>query len=306
MGSGEIGIPSFRLLLGRADCEVVGLVTQPDRAAGRGMTVRESAIKAVAREAGVPVLQPDRLRDAAAFGDLSALRPDLIVVMAYGQILRREVLDLPMVACLNLHASILPRWRGAAPIQAAIAAGDSVTGVTVMHMAEGLDTGDILLIRETPIASDDTGGRLHDRLADLAPPALSEALDRLLGGDVPRIPQDDAAATVTRKLTREDGRIDWSQDACVIERLIRAMNPWPGAWGEVVVGGSDRKLKIFSSHVGPEESGLRCGEVSYVEGAVMVGCGSGSLILQEVQAEGRRRMAAENWLRGLQGSGRDV
>lgn len=299
MGSGEIGIPSFRALLQRGRCEVVGLVTQPDRASGRGMAVRQSAIKAVALEAGVPVQQPERLRDAEAFDDLAALRPDVIVVMAYGQILRRAVLELPSVACLNLHASLLPRWRGAAPIQAAISAGDAVTGITVMHMAEGLDTGDILLSRETEIAADDTGGTLHDRLADLAPLALEDALDRLVGGDAPRIPQGDAAVTLTRKLTREDGRIDWSRPALEIERLIRAMNPWPGASGEVLAGEAMRKIKVFGGKNASGAPTLGEGAVGEIDGSVMVGAGDGCLILDEVQAEGRRRMAARDWLRGL-------
>ncbi len=304
MGSGEIGIPAFRMLLGREDCDVVGLVTQPDRAAGRGMTVRESAIKSVALEGAVTVLQPERLRADGAFDELAALRPDVIVVMAYGQILRREVLELPPVACLNLHASVLPRWRGAAPIQAAIAAGDAVTGITVMHMAEGLDTGDILLVRETPIAADETGGTLHDRLAELAPVALADALDRLVGGDAVRVPQDEAAATVTRKLTREDGRIDWSRvQLSRFERLIRAMDPWPGAWGEVLVGGTRRKIKVFGGEPAVEALAGGVAEVTEREGEVIAGTGDGGLVLKEVQAEGRRRMAARDWLRGLRGGG---
>lgn len=299
MGTGEIGVPTLWMLARRDDCEVVGVVTQPDRPAGRGGKVRESAIKSVAREMGAEVLQPERLRKEASVAELAALRPDVVVVMAYGQILSREVLDVPPVACLNLHASLLPRWRGAAPIQAAIAAGDKVTGITVMHMAEGLDTGDVLLKREIPISSEETGGSLHDRLADLAPAALAEALDSLIEGGAPRTPQDEAEVTLTRKLSREDGWIDWSRSATAIERLIRAMNPWPAASGEVRIGGVGRRLKIFSAKCDDLEGVGEVGGLIEDAGEVRVMTGKGVLVLGEIQAEGRKRMAAAEWLRGL-------
>ena len=197
LGSGDIGLPTLRALVARHD--VVGVVTQPDQPAGRGLALRTSAIKTLALEAGICVLQPERVRRADAVADLTALRADVIVVFAYGQILPQAVLDLPRLACLNIHASLLPRWRGAAPIQAAILAGDAVTGHTIMFMDAGLDTGDILLQREIPIAEDETGGSLHDRLAALAPECLLEALDLLVAGAAPRAPQEARLATLAPK-----------------------------------------------------------------------------------------------------------
>ncbi len=303
MGTGEIGVPTLRMLLGRGDCAVQGVVTQPDRAAGRGNQVRESAIKVVAREAGIATLQPERLRDEAAVGELAAVAPDLVVVMAYGQILSQEVLRIPRVACLNLHASLLPRWRGAAPIQAAIAAGDAVTGITVMHMAEGLDTGDIVLADEIGIGPDETGGSLHDRLAELAPVSLGRALDLLARGEAERKVQDESVVTVTKKLSREDGRIDWRLSAGDVERLVRAMDPWPGAWCELTVSGEARRLKVWRVECGGGDDGggvgIGVGEVREVGGRVLVGTGDGSVVLQELQAEGRKRMAAADWWRGV-------
>ncbi len=301
MGTGEIGVPSLRLLLERQDCEVVAVVTQPDRVAGRGNALRESAIKVIAREAGIPALQPERLRDSVAVDELTALAPDAVIVMAYGQILSRAVLEIPRVVCWNLHASLLPRWRGAAPIQAAIRAGDSVTGVTVMHMAEGLDTGDIVLAEETRIALDETGGSLHDRLAEIAAVALGRALDLLVAGRAERVAQDEARVTVTRKLSREDGRIDWTQSAVEIERLVRAMAPWPGAWCEFDVGGTVRRVKVWAAEIGEGAANRLAGSVGESEGRVVVGTGDGGVVLREVQAEGRKRMSAGEWWRGVGG-----
>jgi methionyl-tRNA formyltransferase len=216
----------------------------------------------------------------------------VIVVVAYGQILPRTVLEIPRLACLNLHASLLPRWRGAAPIQAAIAAGDRETGITVMYMDEGLDTGDILLQRSVDIQPDDTGGSLHDRLAQIAPEALLEALRLLAAGNAWRIPQDNAGATYAPKLKREHGQIDWSESAEAIERKIRAYNPWPGAFMKV----SSQNLKIFSASVvhlnGQPEQILRSDK------DLIVATGKGALSLAEVQLEGKRRMTAAEFLRG--------
>ncbi|MGH8046810.1 MAG: methionyl-tRNA formyltransferase, partial [Chthoniobacterales bacterium] len=209
------------------------------------------------------------------------------------------VLDLPRVACLNLHASLLPRHRGAAPIQAAIAAGDAQTGITVMYMAEGLDTGDILLERPLPIGSKETGDSLHDRLAVLAPEALLDALDLLVAGNAPRIPQDDALATYAGLLQREDGRIDWAQPADVIERRIRAMDPWPAAFTNVrLADGNSARLKIFQSIV---EEGKSASPGTILEtnaSGPLIAAGTGALRLLEVQGEGSRRMSAADWMRG--------
>src|SRR5205809_3452491 len=201
IGTGEIGVPTLQALL-RSEHEIVGVVTQPDKPVGRAQLVEPSAIKkaltggaAGGRPLSLPILQPARIKERQAIEEIRALAPDVIVVIAYGQILPRDVLEIPKVACLNLHASLLPRWRGAAPIQAAIAAGDSQTGITVMYMDEGLDTGDILLQRNIEISPTDTGGSLHDRLAQIAPKALLESLGMLAERTAPRTPQDHTLAT---------------------------------------------------------------------------------------------------------------
>src|SRR4029453_17619694 len=243
IGAGEIGVPTLQALLRSSEHQLTGVVTQPDKPVGRAQRIEPTPIKRASAGSKVPILQPARIKDRQAIEDICALQPDAIIVIAYGQILPREVLKIPRIACLNLHASLLPRWRGAAPIQAAIAAGDSETGVTVMYMAEGLDTGDVLLRRRTDILPTDTGGSLHDRLAQVAPEALLEALQMLAKRNAPRIPQDNALATYAPKLTRDDGKIDWSEPAEIIERTIRAFNPWPGTFTEIATPGV-RKLKI--------------------------------------------------------------
>src|SRR5438876_2717883 len=212
--------------------------------------------------------------------------------MAYGQIFTRDVLEIPRIACLNLHASLLPRWRGAAPIQAAIAAADRETGITVMYMGEELDTGDLLLQRTSDIRPDDTGGSLHDRLAQIAPEALLESLRMLAKGNAPRIAQDNSFATYAPKLNREDGKIDWLEPAEVIERKIRAFNPWPGAFMTI----DGRNLKIFSASVA-DLSG-KPGQILSGEQELVTAAGKGALCLSEVHLEGKRRMSSAEFLRG--------
>lgn len=233
IGTGEIGVPTLEALQ-KSEHDVIGIVTQPDKPVGREQRIEPPPIKKAAitsgdfsfkeRQLGQPstgnvaggkpslpeVLQPHRVKDPEAIKAIRSFRPDVIVVIAYGQILPRQLLEIPKIACLNLHASLLPRWRGAAPIQAAIAAGDGETGITVMYMDEGLDTGEILLQRKIEIRPDDTGGCLHDRLAQIAPEAMLHSLGLLAKGIAPRVPQDNALATHAPKLKREDGRIDWS------------------------------------------------------------------------------------------------
>src|SRR5213595_2733787 len=227
IGTGEIGVPTLEALL-KSEYDVVGVVTQPDKPVGRTQQIEPPPIKKVlidrGRPPGAPILQPPRIKDPNTIEEIRAQTPDVIVVMAYGQILPRDVLEIPKIACLNLHASLLPRWRGAAPIQAAIAAGDGETGITVMYVDEGLDTGDILLQHKIDILPTDTGGSLHDRLAQIAPEVLLEALKLLAQGNALRVPQDNALATYAPKLSRENGRIDWMEPAKVIERKIRAHN----------------------------------------------------------------------------------
>src|SRR4029453_9578050 len=210
IGTGEIGVPTLRALL-NSEHEVVAVVTQPDKPVGREQSIEPPPIKKEIVKTRILILQPARIKDQKATEQIRDFAPDVIVVVAYGQILPRNVLEIPCLACLNLHASLLPRWRGAAPIQATIAAGDSETGITAMYMDEGLDTGDILLQRSVKILPNDTGGSLHDRLAQIAPEALLESLRLLSAGNAPRIVQDNARATYAPKLKREHGLIDWSE-----------------------------------------------------------------------------------------------
>lgn len=295
IGAGEIGVPTLQTLLRSSEHQLTGVVTQPDKPVGRARRIEPTPIKRALAGSKVPILQPPRIKDRQAIEDIRALQSDAIVVMAYGQILPPEVLEVPRVACLNLHASLLPRWRGAAPIQAAIAAGDPETGITVMYMAEGLDTGDILLRRSINILPTDTGGSLHDRLAQIAPEALLETLKMLAKGNAPRIPQDNARATYAPKLTRDNGKIDWSEPAELIERKIRAFNPWPGAFTEIAALAA-RKLKIFSAAI-VDRSG-KPGEFLRSDKELIVAAGKNALSLNEVQPEGKRRMDAAAFLRG--------
>jgi methionyl-tRNA formyltransferase len=295
IGTGEIGVPTLRALL-HSEHEVIGIVTQPDKPVGREQRIEPPPIKKAligrARPPGAPIFQPRKIKDPQSIEEIRRLAPEVIVVIAYGQILPRDVLEIPRVACLNLHASLLPRWRGAAPVQAAIAAGDCETGITVMYMDEGLDTGDILLQRNVEILPNDIGGSLHDRLAQIAPETLLESLRLLAAGNAPRIPQENARATYAPKLKREHGLIDWSESAEAIERKIRAYNPWPGAFMKV-----DRQnLKVFSASV-VDLSG-QPGEILRTDKELVVGTGKGAISLAEVQLEGKRRMTAEEFLRG--------
>ncbi len=295
IGAGEIGVPTLQALLRSSEHRLIGVVTQPDKPVGRTQQIEPPPIKRALAGTKMSILQPARIKDRQAIEEIRALRPEAILVMAYGQILPRELLDIPLVACLNLHASLLPRWRGAAPIQAAIAAGNPETGITVMYMAEGLDTGDILLQRKIEILLADTGGSLHDRLAQIAPEALLDALQMLAKGNAPPIPQDNALATYAPKLTRDDGKIDWSEPAEIIERKIRAFNPWPGAFITISTNGT-RNLKIFSATLIDLRG--RPGEILRSQNELVVAAGKGALSLREVQLEGKRRMNASEFLRG--------
>jgi methionyl-tRNA formyltransferase len=291
IGTGDIGMPALQALL-KSEHEVVGVVTQPDKPVGRAQTIEPPPIKKALAATKIRVLQPARIKDRQAIEEIHALTPDVIVVMAYGQILPGDILEIPKITCLNLHASLLPRWRGAAPIQAAIAAGDRNTGITVMYMNEGLDTGDILLQRAIDIEPTDTGGSLHDRLAKVAPETLLESLELLENGRAPRMPQHDALATYASKLKREDGKIDWTNPADAIERKIRAFDPWPGAFMKY----DGQNLKIFSATI----LALRGtpGEILQSEKELVIAAGEGALSLGQVQLEGKRRMTAVEFLRG--------
>ena len=292
IGTGEIGVPPLRALQ-KSEHELVGVVTQPDKPVGREQKITELPIKAALGGSKMSILQPAKIKDPAAIEQIRAMAPDVIVVVAYGQILPRAVLEIPKIVCLNLHASLLPRWRGAAPIQAAIAAGDRETGITVMYMDEGLDTGDVLLKRKIDILSNDTGRSLHDRLAEIAPDALLEALRLLAGGDAPRIPQDKTLATYAAKLNRESGRINWNEPAEAIEKKIRAYDPWPGSFTEF----DSRKLKIFAASIVDLRG--KPGEILRKDNELVIAATDGALSLIEVQFEGKRRMSVADLLRGL-------
>lgn len=294
IATGDIALPAFRHLI---ECgpRPLALVTQPDKPTGRHQTLTPPTIKLEALAANIPVYQPETIGDLTA--ELAALDPEFLVVMAYGQILRKNILTLASQAIVNLHASLLPKYRGAACIQAAIDAGDSETGITAMHVVRALDAGDIILAKSIPIAPGETGGSLHDRLADLAPLVLAEALGKLAAGTAPRVPQDSAASSYISKLDRDHGRIDWTQDAAAIERRIRAYDPWPGTYTLATEDGRSKRLKIFPPAVVIDET-RSPGEISTTASQLIVGCGSGSLQLDTVQPEGGRRMSATDYLRG--------
>jgi methionyl-tRNA formyltransferase len=294
MATGDIALPSFRRLLERGLRPMV-LVTQPDKPVGRHQTLMPPAIKLEALEAGIPVLQPAVVGDAAA--RLGEWSPEVIVVMAYGQILKRNILELPSLAIINLHASLLPRHRGASCIQAAIAAGDKRTGITAMHVVPRLDAGDVIHAKSLRIETDDTGGSLHDKLAELAPDVLVETLRRLANGSAGRVPQDESLVTYAPKLGRDDGKVDWTLPAADLDRRIRAYDPWPGSYTMVMEGGVARRLKLFAP-VGLEDADLAPGRTMAGESALLVGCGAGALGVREVQPEGSRRMGWAEYLRG--------
>ncbi|MFD0894814.1 methionyl-tRNA formyltransferase [Luteolibacter ambystomatis] len=293
-GTGEIAIPAFRRLIEAGPAPVL-LVTQPDKPVGRHHTLTPPAIKTVALEAGIPVLQPEKVRNAIE--ELAAYDIDLMVVMAYGQILPLKLIKLPRIACINLHASLLPRYRGAACIQAAIDSGDEETGITVMHVVKQLDAGDIILAKSIPILPGETGGHLHDRLAGVAADAMADALQPLAAGTASRTPQDENLVSYIPKLEREDGRLDFTKTANELERRIRAYDPWPGTYVVIREDGKERRLKIFPP-VEVVEGTPGTGEIDTSSGSLLIGCGEDVLKLLEVQPEGARRMNVSDYLRG--------
>ncbi len=291
------GTPDFALASLRALVEAgrvpVAVLTQPDRPAGRGRKLTASPVKQYAEKRGIAVLQPATLRDARAADDLRALEPDLLIVAAYGLILPQDVLDIPTHGCLNVHASILPRWRGAAPIQAAILAGDDTTGISLMAMTAGLDCGPVYHVEEVAIGADETAGELHDRLAELGGRALVAKLDAIVGGELEAVPQDDDRATYAPKIEKHDAAIDWSLPADEILRRIRAYNPFPGAYthGKAEDGSEPVRLKVWragrADGAGDAGTVLQCDR-----NGVIVACGDGAIRLLELQVPGKRRVTA--------------
>lgn len=290
MGSPDFALPSLRALAGNYD--VVGVVTQPDRAFGRGRGLKPPPVKTLALELGIPFIQPEKLKQPEAMEQLRAWEPDLIVVAAFGQILRKDVLELPRHGCINVHASLLPRWRGAAPINAAILHGDEETGVTIMKMDAGLDTGPMLAKRSIRIGPDDTAGYIFKILSTLGANLLIETLPDYLSGNLQTEPQPEEGVTYAPMLKKEDGRLDFDSDVFELERRVRAFNPWPGAF----MGFEGTMLKVHRAHV--EEGKASAGERLNVKNQPAIGARGGLLVLDEVQPAGKRSMNGESFLAG--------
>jgi methionyl-tRNA formyltransferase len=291
MGSPDFAVPTLRALA--EHYTVAGVITQPDRPAGRGRTLTPPPVKVLAQALSLPVVQPEKLREPAAQEALQQWAPDLIVVAAFGQILRKSVLELPRHGCINVHASLLPRWRGAAPIQAAILHGDPVTGATIMQMDPGIDTGPILTQQVIDIATDDTAGTLSTRLAEAGAALLIKTLPGYLRGEFIPQPQDDRQSTYAPMLSKEDGLLDFAQSAADLERRVRAFQPWPGAF----MDWQGQPLKVLRAHVLPCVN-LSPGQRAILENLPVVGCAQDCLALEEIQPAGKRSMHGGDFLRG--------
>jgi methionyl-tRNA formyltransferase len=291
MGSPTFATPSLKALLERH--EICAVITQPDRPAGRGRSLRESAVKKLAASHLLPILQPESLRDEGIYHDLGVLKADLIIVAAYGQILPERILYLPRFGSLNVHASLLPRWRGASPIQTSIVEGDEQTGVTIMKMDAGLDTGPLLDQRSTPIGGQETGGELESRLAVIGSQLVTDTLPGYISGDIVPLPQDDTLATYAPMLRKKDGQIDSGFDAARLARQVRAYEPWPTSfffWNDLRI--------VVRSARSVDKDLAEPGEVFNLEGAPAIATVSGSLVLEQIQPAGKRVMNAVDFLNG--------
>jgi methionyl-tRNA formyltransferase len=299
IGTGEIGLPALEALAQSPDHQVLAVITQPDKPVGRQLKLAASPIKEAAFRLHIQIYQPEKLRAESSVAQMKYLRPDLIVVAAYGQILSKEVLHLPRFGCLNIHASLLPKYRGASPIHAAIAAGEKEAGVTIMWMDEGLDTGDILSQESITLRRHETTGTLHDRLAKLGGDALMKALPLIAERKAPRTRQDAALATLTKKLRKEDGLIKWDRTPREIDAHIRAMTPWPSAYAWLRQENELKMLKIFTTILSRRAKG-KPGEILRVDRhGILVAASVGGLLLREVQLEGKKRMHAAEFARGF-------
>ena len=291
-GTPEFALPPLQALID-SDSQVVAVLTQPDRPAGRGKQLRASPVKQLALEHGLEVLQPESLRHDDWQQRLATLKPDIFVVVAYGLMIPAGILELPTLGCWNIHASLLPRWRGAAPIHRCIEAGDFETGVCIMGMEETLDTGPVYECLKTPVGSMDTSGTLHDRLADMGAQALTRCLDKAVKGELPEPePQDDSLATYAHKLSKAEAELDWNQPADVLQRKIRAFNPWPVAW--CVLEGE--RLRIWQAEVIESEPGCEPGRMAIGNQSLVIGTAEKSLKILEIQRAGGVRMSAEQFL----------
>jgi len=301
MGTPEIAATVLKSVLASKH-EVVAVVTQPDKPKGRGHEMAFPPVKEVALEAGIPVLQPNRAKDEAFIEELKSLNPDIILVAAYGKLLPKAILDMPRFGCINVHASLLPKYRGASPIQWAVLNGDEKSGVTIMHMAESMDTGDIIMTEEVTLAADETAGSLHDKLAEIGGPLLISAMDALETGRAPRIRQNEEEATHVKMLDKNMGNLDFSRPAVELERWIRGLNPWPTAYTKL----DGKMLKLWRAEVVEAEQlskELRVQEpgciVCVEKDNFGVLTGDGILRVLELQLEGKRKMTAEEFLRGF-------
>jgi methionyl-tRNA formyltransferase len=293
MGTPDFAVGSLRALV-RAGYEVVLAVTQPDKPQGRKQILVEPAVKTAAKELGIPVFQPKRVREPEALEEIRRYEPELIVVAAFGQILPKELLDMPSYGCINVHASLLPKYRGAAPIQWAILNGDAVTGVTIMRMDVGLDTGDMIAKTELAIEPEDTGGSLFDRLAAAGAGLLVDTIPSIVDGTAVYTPQDPALATKVGQISKKDGEIDFTRTAVQIANQVRGLNPWPSAYTHI----SGKTLKIWSASAAPGGSGQPGEIVEITKNSFSIQTGEGVLVCREVQLEGKKRMSAGDFLRG--------
>jgi methionyl-tRNA formyltransferase len=302
MGTPDFAVPALRAV--HQSHEVVAVYSQPDRPVGRGLELKPPPVKAEALRLGIQEIhQPEKLSLPGEFEKLQALRPDIIVVVAFGQILRKNVLELPRFGCVNIHSSLLPRWRGAAPIQRAILEGDSVTGVATMKLVEKLDAGDILLQRSTEISQQDTAGTLHDRLAILGSELIVPTLDGLARGDLKGQPQDESKVTYASKLTKEMEWLNpWDQTGEVLHRQVRALNPWPGTSLQIEINGKTERLKIRQATPRLDIQGP-AGALFEKYGMLLLGTQKGSLQLERLQWDGKKEMDAAAVMNGLKGRG---
>ena len=301
MGTPHFAVPSLRALH-EAGHEISGVITQPDRRKGRGKKVVPPPVKDTALSLGIPVYQPDNPNTEDFLHQLAALSPNVIVTVAFGHLLKEQILNLPPHGCLNVHASLLPKYRGAAPIAWAIFNGEEVTGVTIMKMDEGMDTGPILAVREEVIRPDDTTETLGQRLSEIGAALIVETLDKWLAGRITPVPQDPHHATYAPPLKKSDGKIDWARPAAEIERQIRAMTPWPGAFTTI----EGKMLKIFKAEVVDTDEAMKPGQSLITNDAWRVATGNGALELLEIQLEGKKRQNIHTFLKGFKPRGRLV
>jgi methionyl-tRNA formyltransferase len=292
MGTPEFALGTLQGLID-AGCDMIGVYTQPDRPKGRGKQLAAPPVKELAQKYAIPVFQPAKLRAPEAVAELQALAPDLVVVVAYGQILPQSVLDIPKYGCINVHASLLPKYRGAAPINKVIMDGETETGITTMHMDAGLDTGDMLVKRSLTISENETAGELHDRLAALGRETMEETLRQLCAGELAPEKQDDAQTCYAPMMQKEDGRLDWSRPAAELHNQVRGLDPWPGAYTTL----DGELLKIAATRVaaGSGEPGR---VVAADASGITVACGEGLLVIGQLQLAGRKRLTAADFLRG--------